>query len=378
MLNRVSIYHNILWSKYKGVVFTAVHSCSNRIGIDVSFVQVAETESRRIAIGKIDLSYHQYPYRLLFAGSYDRVPIWRRIFALSNDLIRNPCDLVVLPGYEHIEYWAMLMVCMLLRRKRAVFCDSTVYDRPKYRWKEIAKGVFFRRCHGFFCYGSRSKEYILRYGVEEKRIKFRCQAAALPHTYDAAKVIGEYRANSSKAPAFSTFLYVGRLSVEKGLDDLLEAFNQVHAKLPESKLDLVGAGPLEEMLTARVKSLGLELSVRFLGPKSVEEIGPLFVSSTALVLPSHSEPWGLVVNEAMCAGLPVVASRSIGATADLVRDGQNGYTFDAGDVQGLANALRPILTGSSLRTRMSRKSSAIISSWSYAECLAGIRAALET
>ena len=364
MLNRVSIYHNILWSKYKGVVFTALHSCSNRIGIDVSFVQVAETESRRIAIGKTDLSYHQYPYRLLFAGSYDRVPIWRRIFALSNDLIRNPCDLVVLPGYEHIEYWAMLMVCMLLRRKRAVFCDSTVYDRPKYRWKEIAKGVFFRRCHGFFCYGRRSKEYILRYGVDEKRIKFRCQAAALPHTYDAAKVIGEYRANSSKVPAFSTFLYVGRLSVEKGLDDLLEAFNQVHAKLPESKLDLVGAGPLEEMLTARVKSLGLELSVRFLGPKSVEEIGPLFVSCTALVLPSHSEPWGLVVNESLSYGCPVVVSNVCGCVPELVLQGETGYSYPVRDVSALAQAMLDVSRLSSDRVAVAQRCIELISKFS--------------
>jgi len=364
VLNRVSIYHNILWSKYKGVVFTAVHSCSNRIGIDVSFVQVAETESRRIAIGKIDLSYHQYPYRLLFAGSYDRVPIWRRIFALSNDLIRNPCDLVVLPGYEHIEYWVMLVVCILLRRKRAVFCDSTVYDRPKYRWKEVAKGFFFRRCHGFFCYGRRSKEYILRYGVDEKRIKFRCQAAALPHTYDAAKVIGEYRANSSNASPFSTFLYVGRLSVEKGLDDLLEAFHQVHAKLPESILNLAGAGPLEGVLTARAKSLGLALSVRFLGPKSVEEIGRLFVSSTALVLPSHSEPWGLVVNESLSYGCPVVVSNVCGCVPELVLQGETGYSYPVRDVSALAQAMLDVSRLSSDRVAVAQGCIELISKFS--------------
>jgi glycosyltransferase involved in cell wall biosynthesis len=339
VINRVCIYHNILWSKYKGAVFTRVNSSSNRIGIDVSFIQVAETEAQRVAIGKIDLSYHQYPYRLLFAGSYESVPIWRRIFALSNDLIRNPCELVVLPGYEHIEYWVMLIVCILLRRKRAVFCDSTAYDQPKYRWKEIAKGFFFRRCHGFFCYGRRSKEYVLGYGVDAKRIKYRCQAAALPHGYDPARVLSEYRANVFKGSTSSTFLYVGRLSIEKGLDDLLDAFSQVHAKVPETKLDLAGAGPLKEKLIARVKSLGLEQCVRFLGPKNVDEIGGLFMSSTALVLPSHSEPWGLVVNESLSYGCPVLVSNVCGCVPELVLQGITGYSYPVGNVAALAQAM---------------------------------------
>jgi glycosyltransferase involved in cell wall biosynthesis len=259
--------------------------------------------------------------------------------ALSKDLIRNPCDLVVLPGYEHIEYWVMLSVCILLGRKRAVFCDSTKYDRPKYLLKEIAKGLFFRRCHGFFCYGSRSKEYVLSYGVEEKRIRIRCQAAALPQAYDPENVLNEYRANPLKDSTSAKFLYVGRLSIEKGLDDLLEAFKQIRGKFPEMTLDLVGAGPLQEKLSARVQSLGLEQSVKFLGPKNVNEIARLFVRSTALVLPSHSEPWGLVVNESLSYGCPVVVSNVCGCVPELVLDGVTGYSYPVRDVSALAQAM---------------------------------------
>jgi glycosyltransferase involved in cell wall biosynthesis len=364
VLNRVNIYHNILWSKYKGAVFTKVHSASDRVGINVSFVQVAETEDQRVAISNIDLSYHQYPYRLLFAGSFERVPIWRKMFALSNDLIRNPSDLVVLPGYEHIEYWTMLLVCILLRRKRAVFCDSTVYDRPKFRLKEIAKGLFFRRCHGFFCYGSRSKEYVLSYGVDERRIRFRCQAAALPHGYDPAKVLGEYRANASEASAPPTFLYVGRLSSEKGLGDLLEAFSQVHAKLPDAKLNLVGAGQLKDQLCAQVSQLGLEQAVEFLGPKTTEEIGRLFMSSTALVLPSHSEPWGLVVNESLSYGCPVVVSHVCGCVPELVLKDITGYSYPVGDVPALAQAMLDVTRLSRDRVAVAQKCIDLIAGFS--------------
>src|SRR6266404_4576416 len=191
---QVSIYHSILWSKYKGVVFSEVYSQSSTRGVDTSFIQVAETEAQRVALAGIDLSYHRYPYRLLFEGSYDSVPLHRRVIALSRDVIRNPCDLVVLPNYDRFEYWVMLLICILLRRKRAVVCDSTTYDRPRPRWKEIAKGIFFRNCNGYFCYGIRSKQYLLSYGVDELKVKYRRQAAALPHEYNASR-IREYYEN---------------------------------------------------------------------------------------------------------------------------------------------------------------------------------------
>jgi glycosyltransferase involved in cell wall biosynthesis len=78
----------------------------------------------------------------------------------------------------------------------------------------------------------------------------------------------------------------------------------------------------------------------------------------------------------MCAGLPIVASAEVGCAADLVRAGVNGQTFAAGDVEDLANALHSVLVDTETRKRMSAASRAIISRWSYAECAAGLQAAL--
>jgi glycosyltransferase involved in cell wall biosynthesis len=355
MVQRVAIYHNILWSKYKGVVFSEIHSRSSTAGIQASFIQVAETDGERVALGGVDLSYHQYPYRLLFPGSYDRVSLGKRILALSRDLIRNPCDLVVLPGYEKIEYWAMLAVCMLIQRRRAVFCDSTIYDRVRNTWKEIFKGFFFRRCDGFFCYGIRSREYILGYGINEEKVNFRCQAAALPHGYDPVAVLGQYQTNRvQQSSATPRFLYVGRLSIEKGLADLLEAFVAVRASAPEARLDLVGAGPMKDDLIERAKTLGLGESITFLGSKNIVEIARLFMRSTALVLPSHSEPWGLVVNESLSYGCPVVVSNVCGCVPDLVIDGVTGYSFEAKNVQALSDAMLSILRMSTDRAAVAK------------------------
>ena len=336
---RVAIYHNILWSKYKGVVFSQVHLDGAPRGITPSFIQIAETEEIRMGLGGVDLSYHQYPFRLLFRGSYTNAPLIRRIGALARDLYKNPVDLVIMPGYHRAEYWAMLVVCILLRRRRAVFCDSTSVDRPKVAWRELAKRGFFRLCNGFFCYGIRSKEYLMSYGVSESKIAYRCQAAALPHGYGKDKVLAHYRSSWQGRADEPRFLYVGRLSIEKGLDDLFAAFCALHRRFPGARLDLVGAGPLADDLKRRVINLNMTHAISFLGSKNLEEISALFEACTALVLPSHSEPWGLVVNEALSYGCPVVVSGACGCVPDLVREGVTGYAFESGNSEDLARAL---------------------------------------
>jgi glycosyltransferase involved in cell wall biosynthesis len=359
----ISIYHNILWSKYKGGVFSEVYVQSKARGIGTSFIQIAETDDERIALGDVDLSYHQYPFRLLFRGAYGQPSRWRRITTLVQDVLKNSSDLVVMPGYHRVEYWAMLCACILLRRKRAVFCDSTEFDRPKTNWRELAKRLFFRGCDGFFCYGIRSKEYLLKYGAEESKIVFRCQAAALPHEYNSADVVVRYQALLRPASRVHRFTYVGRLSIEKGLNDLLEAFAKVHAKASNARLDLVGAGPLQAQLMVRVSELKLEHVVSFLGAKNISEIAELFIESTALVLPSHSEPWGLVVNEALSYGCPVVVSNVCGCVPDLVINGVTGYSFEVGDVEALSRAMLSTMDLAADRVAVAQQCLAVISDY---------------
>jgi glycosyltransferase involved in cell wall biosynthesis len=360
---RVAIYHNILWSKYKGVVFSQVHLHGEPRGITPSFIQIAETEEIRMGLGGVDLSYHQYPFRLLFRGSYGNAPLIRRIGALARDLYKNPVDLVIIPGYHRAEYWAMLAVCIVLRRKRAVFCDSTTADRPRVAWRDLAKRWFFGWCNGFFCYGIRSKEYLMSYGVSESKIAYRCQAAALPHDYSVAKVLSHYQLNWRGRPDEPHFLYVGRLSSEKGLEDLFAAFRILYQRVPGARLDFVGAGPLADHLKRRAADLKMTQAISFLGSKSLDEIAGLFQTRTALVLPSHSEPWGLVVNEALSYGCPVVVSSACGCVPDLVRDGSTGYSFEVGNVEDLARALDSVRSLSNDRQAVARQCLEVVSDY---------------
>lgn len=94
------------------------------------------------------------------------------------------------------------------------------------------------------------------------------------------------------------------------------------------------------------------------------------------VFPSENEPWGLVVNEVMCSGLPVIASREIGAVPDLVHHGENGFIYDTGNVGELSRCLNEILEAPEKRRLMAKASGTIIADWNYESCVSGIRQAL--
>jgi glycosyltransferase involved in cell wall biosynthesis len=337
-MNRsVTIFHNVVWSRHKGVVFSALHTLSAAGTIQYSIVQISETEHFRVGFSTVDYAYHRYPMRKLFDGCYEDVPTWRLMYRLSLEVLRTQADLVVLPGYHRPEYWAMLVACILRGKRRAVFCDSTGRDRPRRLLTSIPKRMFFSLCDGYFGFGERSREYLLSLGAKRERIFIPCQAAALPLTFDPQQALAErLRARSEQAPVF---LFVGRLSQEKGVDALLDAFAAIAAHLPQARLRIVGTGPQGEQWQKTVNDAGLGHAVSFLGSLQEEGLSREYFGAACLVLPSFSEPWGLVVNEALSHGCPVVVSDNCGCVPELVIDGVTGYAFRSGDAASLHRTL---------------------------------------
>jgi len=116
--------------------------------------------------------------------------------------------------------------------------------------------------------------------------------------------------------------------------------------------------------------------VRFLGFQGQSTLGSLLALADVFVLPSVHEPWGLVVNEAMSAGCALVLSDQVGCAADLVKPGENGLTYPAGDIDALAAALGQVLGTPGLSDRMGAESRRLIAGWSFEEDVAGLRRAL--
>ena len=145
---------------------------------------------------------------------------------------------------------------------------------------------------------------------------------------------GAMRAEMSQGcPGDTLLVYVGRLSDEKQLEHIRPALQQ----LPNTRLALVGDGPARQRLEQDFAGL----PANFMGYLRGDRLASAYASADIFVFPSRLETFGLVVVEAMAAGLPVVAAR-VGGVAEVVREGSNGYTFASGDSIGLAQGIRAI------------------------------------
>lgn len=138
-----------------------------------------------------------------------------------------------------------------------------------------------------------------------------------------------------REPGIVTFLFCGQMIARKGVDQLLAAF----ATLPENaRLLLVGREAELPQLLARLAE-PVRNRVRYAGFQAPDALPRFFAQADVFVLPSRHDGWGVVVNQALGAGLPILASDSVGAAHDLVRAGENGFTFPAGDANALAASM---------------------------------------
>jgi glycosyltransferase involved in cell wall biosynthesis len=159
-----------------------------------------------------------------------------------------------------------------------------------------------------------------------------------------------------------TILYCGQLIERKGLDTLLTAFRQLRAAGRNVRLQLVGTGPLEASLKQSIPPADADV-IDFAGFQPVESLPRLFAEADLFVLPSRHDGWGVVVNQALAAGLPLICSEAVGAAHDLIREGWNGYRFAPGDDLSLTGRLQELIEDAERRTQMSRNSREFSSSW---------------
>jgi glycosyltransferase involved in cell wall biosynthesis len=173
-------------------------------------------------------------------------------------------------------------------------------------------------------------------------------------------------------------LFVGRLTKGKGILVLLEAFQSLNTS--DVSLLLIGRGPLEEKLQTKISSLDRVFHISHI-PN--EELYLYYGISDILVLPSitsrsFKEPWGFVVNEAMCQGCAIVTSDAVGAgIGGLVEHGRNGYIVPENDTHALTAALEKILADDELLDQMKAASLQIIREWTYTKMAKGFAEALE-
>jgi len=241
-------------------------------------------------------------------------------------------------------------------------------------------GMLYRACDRLLAVGSANAAFYRAMGVSDQNIFLVPYSVDNDRFVQSVNLTNDQRAEVRKrynVPADRpSVLYAAKFTRRKRPNDLLDAARRLKMETvcPFSVI-MAGSGELEQELRTFCAAHGLD-NVVFTGFVNQTELPALYAASDVFVLSAQDEPWGLAVNEAMCASLPVVVSREVGCVADLVRDGLNGYTPEAGDIEGLARALRRLIEDEGLRRRQGQASLARILQWGYGQSLEGIRSAL--
>ena len=358
---RILIVHNLLWAHYKSSVFEALqHLADQQPGVTVNVLQIARNERSRAGLEVAPgAPTYAYNHELLFDKFLEDVGLRQRAFALLRRAKAFRPNVITLTGY-YDPAQILLLVWAKTKGIRVVMQnESTAVDHRRGGWKEKLKQWIIGRCDGFFCFGSQSAAYLIDLGVRSEKILLQKNAVdnnALRATYERA-LPNRTKEQQTLGLRPNNVVFVGRLIGYKNLPTLLTAFAEARQQSPNGAdwgLILLGDGPEQDALENQIKELNLTDAVHLLPGRPWYEVPDVLALANVLVLPSWSEPWGLVVNEAMACGLPVIVSNRCGCVPDLVHDGQNGFVFDPDQPAELIRRLLGFMNGTLDTERMSR------------------------
>lgn len=273
------------------------------------------------------------------------VPGYGRLnWGLLRLVLRN--DIVMIGGFEQASYLATAFLARVFRRKVILLFDGFSPRRIGTDALPVrfVKWLTGKLCHVYFANGSVGRNFILQeVGAEEARIFNQYLSVSTRHIdHERSRGIDKQtlRSELNLPKDCRIVAFCGYLIERKRPELLIHAVSALPAADRPVVL-MIGRGPLEDSLRQEARRLGVEIV--FCGFREGAELARYYLASDFLVLPSDDDPWGLVVNEAMAAGLPVISSDACGATEDMVIDGVTGFAFRAGDARDLRRAIMDLL-----------------------------------
>jgi glycosyltransferase involved in cell wall biosynthesis len=310
-------------------------------------------------------------------GMYPSATVAARVKGVLAEL--HP-HVVVIPGWDAPAALIALQWCLENGIPSVLLSDSQENDRKRVWWKEWVKGRVVRLHTAGFVGGARHVAYLTALGMPEARIRSGCDVVDNGYFAAGAEETrkDEFRRQRLGLPR-AYFLASSRFIEEKNLPLLFNAYADYCRQSGDLAwgLVLIGNGPMKSQLLELRKKLGLENRVTMPGFKQYSELPSYYGLAGAFVLTSTSETWGLVINEAMACGLPVLVSSACGCVPDLVRHGHNGFVFNPFEQEELTRCMSYVAGLECDRTAMGAASRAIISTLSpesYADNLYNVAA----
>lgn len=314
----------------------------------------------------------------------DRLGIKWRI-KLINELIKNRKEFDII--FTSNVFSSKSRICFLLAKimkKRFVTWDLA-WGKKDSLLRKVRKSFalfILRNSDSCICYGTKTKELWLEMGVTPEKI-FLSNPCVIDHSTTIHNDLrGKIHIRDKKV-----ILYLSRIIKWKGLDILIKAFKLVEEKMDDAFLLIGGDGDFKR----ECEQLSEELKIKnmlFLGEISQNEVGVYYKTCDVFVLPSvflrnptgtySYEAWGLVINEAMSFGLPIITTNAVGAAFDLVKDGYNGFIVKNNNAEDLYKALIKILSNHDMAKKMGERSRGIFEEFNdYDKMFNGIDDALK-
>ena len=207
-------------------------------------------------------------------------------------------------------------------------------------YRKLIRRILIKRACGFIAYGTNAKEYLASLGADPNRVQVGINTVDTKYFKDETEKI---RHKLVPNQTLKYLLYIGYLTERKRVDQLLYVIKVLQNKRKDFILEIVGSGPELEKLKNLSKELNIIDFVKFEGFKQKHDIPNYLAKADCLLFPTDYDIWGLVLVEAMAAGLPCIASIHAGATFDLIKDGMNGFVIDFSDTERVAARINWIL-----------------------------------
>lgn len=271
-------------------------------------------------------------------------------FGLVKHFLSRKYDVKVLGGYSSLSDMLTIMVLKLCKIKYILDIDGAI-EHEESGFKRILKGFFIRGAELYLSPSACSDQYLLKYGVRESQLRrFRFTSLleedifSAPSTEDEKRTLREQLHMTEEKIVLSVGSFIHR----KGFDVLLESFSG----MPETVgCYLVGGVPTPEYLSM-VEERSLK-NIHFIDHTSKEELSKYYRAADCLAFPTRYDIWGLVVNEALSRGLPVITTDRCVSGLELIQQGRNGFLIPSENPAALREKILYILQNDALRAEMS-------------------------
>jgi 1,2-diacylglycerol 3-alpha-glucosyltransferase len=361
-----------------------------RIPLFNALAQHRDSDLHVIFLAETDPNLRQWKvYKEEIQFSYQVLPSWRRQVGPYNILLNRGLesalsaaapDAIVCGGYNYAASWQALLWARRRDLPFLLWSESHQHELRQNRpLVEFLKTEFLRRCDGFLVPGRAAQEYLVAHKIKPQRIftvpnavdnELFATAAAKARTTERA-----WRRQGNLPDRY--FLFVGRLVREKGVFELLTAYAKLNEPLRRQVgLVFAGEGDCRRELESTAAAV-LPGNVRFAGFQHRDQLAAYYAFAEVVVLPTYSDTWGLVVNEAMACGLPIIVSNAAGCEPDLVRANWNGLVVPPMDVTALCSAMESLATQPQVRRIMGANSACHISRYSPRQWSEGVSQAME-